>query len=161
MSDQTAPLDLYRGRVRPEWIDYNGHMNVAYYVLAFDHATDALLEHIELGAATREREQGSVFTLELHVNYLRELMEGDPIRITSQLLDWDTKRIHYIQQLYHAESDYLAATCEQILLYMDMRTRRSGEMPTAIQANLAQLLTAHRALPTPPQVGRVIGIRQR
>lgn len=161
MSDHAAPLALYQGRVQPEWIDYNGHMNVAYYVLAFDHATDALLDHIGLDAGTREREQGSVFTLELHVCYLRELLEGEPIRITTRLLDCDAKRIHYFQELYQAESDTPAATCEQILLYMDMRTRSSGRMPADIQSRLGRLLAEHRALPMPPQVGQVIGIRRR
>lgn len=153
-------LSLYHGRVLPEWIDYNGHMNVAYYVLAFDHATDCLLDHIGLDAATREREQGSVFTLELHVSYLRELLEGTPIRATAQLLDVDAKRIHYFQSLYHAEEGYLAATCEQILLYMDMNTRRSATMPTGILAGLETLLETHRKLPVPEQAGRVIAIRR-
>ncbi len=154
-------LELYRGRVLPEWIDYNGHMNVAYYVLAFDHATDRLLDHIGLDAATRDRGQGSVFTLELHVSYLRELMEGMPIRATTRLLDADAKRIHYFQSLYHAEEGYLAATCEQILLYMDMNTRRSAAMPAEILAGLEVMLQEHRQLPRPEQAGRVIGIRRR
>lgn len=154
-------LTLYHGRVLPEWIDYNGHMNVAYYVLAFDHATDCLLDHIGLDATAREREQGSVFTLELHVGYLRELMEGAPIRASVQLLDVDAKRIHYFQSLYHAEEGWVAATCEQILLYMDMNTRRSAAMPAGILAVLETLLEEHRTLPVPEQAGRVIGIRRR
>ena len=158
---EVRPLVLYHGRVRPEWIDYNGHMNVAYYVLAFDHATDALLDHIGLDAATRAREQGSVFTLELHVSYLRELMEDDPIRAEVRLLDHDEKRIHYFQELYHDGRDTLAATCEQILLYVDMDTRRSGTLPQTIRDTLAALQRRHQALPRPPQVGSVIGIRRR
>jgi acyl-CoA thioester hydrolase len=73
----------------------------------------------------------------------------------------DAKRIHYFQSLYHAEEGWLAATCEQILLYMDMNTRRSAAMPAGILAVLETLLEEHRTLPVPEQAGRVIGIRRR
>lgn len=154
-----APLSLYRGVVLPEWIDYNGHMNVAYYVLAFDHATDAVLDHIGMDAAFRQQHHSSVFTLELHVCYLQELKQGDPLRATAQLLDYDAKRIHYFQQLCHAEQGYLAATAEQILLHVDMRTRRGAPLPPTIAERLAALRAEHARLPVPPQVGRSIGMK--
>ncbi|HRZ24495.1 MAG TPA: thioesterase family protein, partial [Candidatus Contendobacter sp.] len=79
-----SPLCLYTSVALPEWIDYNGHMNVAYYVLAFDHATDAFTEYLGLGRDYQERQRCSTFVVETHVNYQRELVAGDPIRITTQ-----------------------------------------------------------------------------
>jgi acyl-CoA thioester hydrolase len=152
---------LYQGSVQPEWIDYNGHMNVAYYVLAFDHATDVLLDHIGMDGNYRSEQHGSIFTLELHVNYLQELKLSDPIRCDTQLLDYDSKRIHYFHYLYHAQENYLAATSEMIVMHMDMRARRGAAMPEFIQHRLQTLLTEHNLLPRPPQAGSVIGIRRK
>jgi len=154
-------LQLYQDTVPASWIDYNGHMNVAYYVLAFDKGTDALLDYLGMDEAYRARAQCSVFTLETHVNYLRELRLGEPFIIKTQLLDYDAKRIHYFEQMLHAEEGYLAATTELIILHMDMRERRSAPMPASVQTHLAELAESQSALPTPPQVGSVIGIRRR
>ena len=154
-----APLELYQARVLPEWIDYNGHMNVAWYVLAFDLATDAFLDYIGLTASWRDEHQASTFTGAMHVNYLGELREGDPIRITTQLLGCDDKRIHYFHHMYHAGSGTLAATNELLSLYMDMRTRRVAPIPAALRARLDSIVAAHRRLPRPEQAGHVIAIR--
>ena len=85
-----APLDVHRATVLPEWIDWNGHMNVAYYVLVFDHATDAFLDYLGMGQAYRDEQNCSAFVVETHVNYQRELVAGDPMRITTQLLGFDS-----------------------------------------------------------------------
>ena len=90
-------LRLHEGEVRPEWIDFNGHMNLAYYVLAFDHATDRFLHHIGLGEKYFRQENRSVFVLETHVVYKQELKLGDRMRFTTQLLGFDAKRIHGIR----------------------------------------------------------------
>ena len=103
---------------------------------------------------------GSCFTREIHVNYLRELSAGDPIRVTFQLLDWDAKRLHFFEEMYHADQGYLAATSEQLALHVSMTSRSTGPFPEDIQARLGELMTAHRNLPTPAQVGRVMGIRR-
>ena len=155
------PIVVYQGHVLSDWIDYNGHMNIAYYVLAFDRATDGLLDHIGLDETRRASLQSSVFTLELQVNYLRELLAGEPIRISAQLLDVDAKRIHYFLRLFHAAEGHLAATCEQMLLYVDMRSRRSAVMPQELQHSLAQTLSEHRELEWPAQAGRGMGIRRK
>jgi|TARA_Y100000310_G_scaffold94135_1_gene91750 acyl-CoA thioester hydrolase len=154
----SAPLELSRQRVLADWIDYNGHMNVAYYVLAFDRGVDELMGHVGLTPAYIEREASSTFTLEIHINYLQELHLGDPIRLAWQLLDFDAKRMHYFLRMYHADEDFLAATSEQIMLHVSLTSRRSLPFPETIQNTLAQLLAAHRDLPRPQQAGRVIGI---
>src|SRR5215469_14576417 len=85
------PYPPYRAAVAPEWIDYNGHMNVAYYVLAFDRATDLLLDHLGLGEAYRRATNRSLFVLEAHVTYARELRAGDRFEIETRLIDADRK----------------------------------------------------------------------
>ncbi len=156
-----APLALHSETVRSEWIDYNGHMNVAYYMLAFDHATDAFYDHVGLGLDYRDRTNCSTFTLEAHITYERELREGAPLRFETLLLDFDSKRIHYFHRMFHGEDGYLAATNELIAIHVDLSARRATPMPDGIRASLDRLLAVHGRLPRPPQVGRIIGIRRR
>jgi len=88
--------------VEPGWIDYNGHLNMAYYNVLFDRAVDEAYELIGIGHDYLARRRHSTFTAEVHVRYLRELHAGDPVRVTFQLLDYDAKRIYYFEQLFHA-----------------------------------------------------------
>lgn len=133
-------------------------MNLAYYVLAFDQATDAFFDHIGLGAAYLDANNCSTFTLEAHVTYDRELMKGDPMRFETQLLDHDAKRLHYMHMMYHAEEGYLASTNELISLHVDMTQRRSSPIPKSVAERLDDLAAVHSQLPRPPQAGRVISL---
>src|SRR5690606_30721500 len=105
MSDvkAAAGLALHTEAVRPEWIDYNGHMNVGYYVLAFDHATDALLDHVGLGADYRQKTGGSAFVVEAHVTYQQEVTEGTPLAFKTLVLGTDPKRIHLFHTMLKAD----------------------------------------------------------
>jgi acyl-CoA thioester hydrolase len=156
-----APLDLHRETVRREWIDYNGHMNVAYYVLAFDHATDVWFEHLELGEAYRKRTGCSIFALELHVLYMAELREGDPLRITTQLLGHDDKRLHFFHRMYHAESGTLSASLEIMGLNVEMAARKARPFPADARPRIEAVAAAHAALPRPPEAGRTIGLKRK
>lgn len=156
-----GPLALHRETVRPEWIDYNGHMNVAYYVLAFDHATDAFLDHVGLGLAYRQASNRSVFVLEAHVTYERELHEGDQLAVRTMVLGADDKRLHLFHEMVHGEAGWLAATNEMMILHVDLAARRSAPFPDEIAARLAGLAGEHADLPRPPQVGRAIGLHRR
>ena len=156
-----APLELHRETVRPEWIDYNGHMNVAFYVLAFDHASDAFLDYIGLDEAHRRATGGSTFVVETHVTYQREMHEGDSMRFATQLLDYDAKRLRFIHHMYHADEGYLAATSEWLGLYVDLNSRKVAEMPAGVQARLAEIHAAHSALDTPAEAGRAIALKPR
>ena len=98
-----APFVSSLMRVEPQWIDYNGHLNVAYYNVLFDRAVDEVYELIGLGPAYLERHKHSTMVAEAHVRYLRELHQDDPVRVTVQLLDYDAKRIHLFEQLKHAD----------------------------------------------------------
>lgn len=153
-----APCET-RLEIVPEWTDQNGHMNVAYYVLAFDRATDTLYDALGIGWSYLEREQRSAFTLSMNVDYLGEVFAGDRVRIVSRLLDFDHKRIHYFHEMHHATKAHVAATNEILAMHINMATRRSEPFPPAIQARLATMKSEHAAIPLPAQVGRKLGIR--
>jgi acyl-CoA thioester hydrolase len=145
-------------RVEAAWIDYNGHMNMAYYHLVFDQALDVVFDDLGIGAAYVRTGQGSCFTVEVHVAYVQELKLDDPMRVTYQLLDWDDKRMHFFAEMYHAQEGYLAATSEQLSLHVDMQTRKAGPFPAAAQRQIGALMAAQRTLPWPTQVGHVMRI---
>lgn len=156
-----GPFDEFRAVVRPEWIDDNAHLNMGYYVVVFDQATDAFLAHIGLGPADRARMGVTTFTLESHVCYLRELREGARLRFTTRLLGYDPKRIHYAHEMYHAEEGYLAATNELMSLHVSQATRRAAPMADEVLDRLQAVMRAHEPLPVPAQVGRQIGLDRR
>jgi acyl-CoA thioester hydrolase len=153
--------ELYGGRVESSWIDYNGHLNVAYYHLAFDRGTDHFLRRIGLGEEYVQREQGSMFALEDHLIYAKELREGEPFRVTLQLLGFDEKRLHYFLRMIHGEKGFLAATCEHLSIFVDMRARRSAPMPLHVKEALERLDMEHRNLPRPEEAGRPMGIARK
>jgi acyl-CoA thioester hydrolase len=151
------PLIIYRETVRPEWIDYNDHMNVAYYVLAFDWAVDAFFDYIGLDEAYRKRHGATTFAAECHVTYRREVRAGDPLRFTARLIDYDAKRLRYLMEMYHDREGYLAATCEWLSLHVDLASRRVAPMAAELAERLAALHAAQRHQPPPPEAGRAIG----
>ncbi len=136
-------------------------MNVGYYGVVFDFATDAWLDHLGIGKAAKDRLGIATFTLEAHFTYQREVLEGEALRFTTQLLAFDEKRIHYIHQMLHAEDGFVAATNELMSLHVSQTTRRAAPMAPEIQERLQRIQEAHRSLPTPPQAGRHIGLTQK
>src|SRR2546421_4606638 len=161
MTDLPAPFDRYRDRVRPEWIDGNGHMNVGYYLVVFDYATDEFLAWVGLDGRHRQEHRVTTFCLEAHVTYHREVRSGAPLRFTTLLLGHDAKRIHYFHAMYHATEGYLASTNELMSLHVDLGTRRGAPMAPEITARLAAIQAAHDKIERPPQAGRRIGLGQR
>lgn len=159
--DLSAPFDQHRATVQKEWIDWNGHMNVGYYVVAFDKATDTLCNQFGCGWEYTREKIGMTFVLEAHVTYDQEVKEGDPLRITSQILDHDAKRLHYIHAMYHASEGYLAATNELMLMNIDYASRRSAPWPDFAMERIDKLAAAHKTLPVPKQAGRLIGIKKK
>lgn len=153
----SGALTETRLQVEPDWVDYNGHMNLAFYVLAFDRATDHFYDQLGIGIAYRERMGSSMFTLGINVDYLREVFAGDALRITTQLLDCDAKRMRYFHRMFPAGGDQLVATNECLAVHVDMDTRRSAPFPDETRARIEGLLAAQRGLPPPPGAGRVLG----
>jgi acyl-CoA thioester hydrolase len=160
-ADIATPLDRYRDVVRPDWIDHNGHMNVGYYLVVFDFATDEFMAWVGLDAAHRRMARITTFCLEAHVTYQREVRAGDPLRFTTRLLAHDAKRLHYVHEMYHAREGYLAATNELLSLHVSAQTRRGVPMAPHVLAHLARIQAAHDRLPRPPHVGRRMGLDAR
>jgi acyl-CoA thioester hydrolase len=161
MSDHLAvpaPFVSSLMRVEPQWIDYNGHLNMAYYNVLFDRAVDETYEILGIGLDYLKRTNHSTFTAEVHLRYLRELREGDPVRVEFQLLDYDAKRIHYFETLRHAEQSWVSATSENMTLHVDMGAKKVAPFPDDILKRLAAMKAAHAHLPIPDGVGRRIAM---
>lgn len=155
------PLVSAEGHVLDEWLDHNGHMNVAYYLLIFDRATDRFLAMLGKNAEYIRRTQCSTFALEMHLTYDRELLPRSPYVVRTRLVDHDHKRVHLLHCMHHAEDGWLAATNESITMHIDMRARRSAPFPPEITTRLDALAAAHAGLPPDDHIGRRVGIRRR
>ncbi|MFP6640970.1 MAG: thioesterase family protein [Myxococcota bacterium] len=151
-------FDEYRDVVRPEWIDYNGHLNVGYYALVFDYSTDAFLDALGLDAPGRERMCVTTFTLESHFTYQREVIEGEQLEFTTQLLGFDQKRIHYFHTMIRESGGEISATNELMSLHVSTETRRTAPFHPEVRDRLQEFMDRHSALPRPPEVGQVIGL---
>ena len=147
-------------KVHKDWIDYNGHMNMAYYNVVFDKGVDHVFDTLDAGAGYTRATNGSFFAMEVHVTYAEEVMLDDPLRVSVQLLDANDKCLHLFMQMFHAEKGYLAATLEQMSLHVNLEERKAAPLPENIQSNIRKLRESHGNLPIPPQVGQVIGIRR-
>jgi acyl-CoA thioester hydrolase len=152
----SAPFVSTLMRVEPAWIDYNGHLNVAYYNVLFDRAVDEIYEPLGLGPDYLKAHKHSTMVVESHVRYLRELRVDDPVRITIQLLGYDAKRIHLFEELRHATDGFLSATCETMTLHIDMTARKTAPFPENVMKALAAMKAVHRHLPVPEGAGRGI-----
>ncbi len=148
--------------VKPEWIDYNGHMNMGYYLVAFDQiATDSFYDHLGIGVEHKQAIGKSTFSLAANIDFVGELMEGDPMRFTTQLIDFDHKRLHFMHCLYHAEDGYLSATNENLGMYIDMNTRRSTSFSEEQMQRFQQELDRGQQHAQDERVGRTLGIRRK
>jgi acyl-CoA thioester hydrolase len=156
-----APFVSSVMRIEPQWIDYNGHLNMAHYNVLFDRAVDETYELIGVGADYVASRAHSVYTAEVHVRYLRELHAGDPVRVTFQLLDYDAKRLHYFEQLFHAEDGWVSATSENLSLHVDMAAKKTAAFPAQVTSRLAEMKASHSRLPVPEAAGRRIGMAAR
>ncbi len=146
--------------VRGDWIDYNGHMNVAYYVLAFDLAIDVLWARLGITDDYIRNTQGSTFAVESHVTYQQELKEGEPYVVTMQLLAYDEKRIHHFQRMYHRDRGYLAATAEWMSLHVDLGARKVTAWPPSVLDALAVLAREQSDGPLPEEAGKRMQIKK-
>lgn len=160
MTPLPAPFVSLQTEVKPEWIDFNGHFNAGYYMVVFDDAVGPWMEFIGLTAEHRAEHEVTTFSVEGHITYDRELSEGAPIEVRTQLLAWSPKAVHAIHLMYHRDEGWLAATNELMSLHISNATRRSAPMTESVQRRLAEVEAAHSTLPVPPQVGRLIGIRR-
>lgn len=155
-----APLSLLSIEVPEAWVDYNGHMNDAAYAIPFSDSVDALMQHLGVDAAYREREGFTLYTLESHIRYLREAHQGERLAVDLQLLDFDAKRLHLFLRLVDTDGD-VRATAEQMLIGIDSNGGRAAPFPDAVAEAIEGLAAEQRDLPVPEDAGRRIGIRRR
>ncbi|PHP67561.1 thioesterase [Zhengella mangrovi] len=146
--------------VEPAWIDYNGHMNMAYYNVLFDRCADEAFAEFGV-SADYVRDRGmSVFTAEIHVCYVRELHEGDKVTVSFQMLDHDDKRIRVYQEIRH-EDGWLAATGEALSLHVDMSGPKVTPFPDDVKEKVQAMQARHATLPMPERAGRSIAIKRK
>ncbi|MBP0456342.1 thioesterase family protein [Streptomyces montanisoli] len=157
----TERLPLFRATVRPEWIDYNGHMSEAFYVLAFGHATDAMMIETGLGPGYREQSNCSLYTAEAHVRYLREVAEGSQLAIRTRVLGVDAKKVRFAHEMRVRPADGSGAdagdgapvaTIELLGIHVDQEAGHAAPLPDAVRERFDALTEA------PPEwAGRAIG----
>lgn len=151
-----SEIPEHHERVQEAWIDYNGHMNVAYYVLVFDHATDGLLEYLSLGESYRDREEKSFFVVESHITYDNEVKKDDLLVVKSRLLGYDAKRLHIFHEMFGVDGETICATNEIMALHIDMKRRKAVEIETEFAAGLAKVNAQSMKDGMPVRSGRAI-----
>lgn len=154
-------LTTYQTEVLPEWVDYNQHLRDAFYLLIFSYATDSLMDHLGLDEAGRLSTGHTLYTLECHLNYLNEVRLGAQVEVRTQILAYDQKRLHIHHSLHLAGVDAALAESEQMLMNIDVNTGRSAVFADAVQTRIDTLAAAHKDLPAPVYIGRVIGLPKR
>jgi acyl-CoA thioester hydrolase len=145
-------------QIEPQWIDYNGHLNMAYYNVMFDRAIDELWLKLGIGPGYMKERNGSTFTAECHVRYLREIHLGDPVQVSILLLAADEKRLHTFEELRHATEGWLSATSENMTIHIDMTARKTAPFPPDICARIEAVTSAHRSVARPEGIGRKIAM---
>ena len=153
-----APFTGHSAIVCPEWIDENGHMNLAHYVTVFDGATDLLWAAIGLGEEYRQRTGHGTFAVETHILYRAELLLGDKVRIASQILGADAKRLHVAHEMRRADNGLIVAQQEIMLLHVNLETRNVVPFLTDSAATTTAAAQSHAGLPRPEWVGRRIAM---
>jgi len=156
----TAPFRSSIMTVRPEWIDYNGHLNMAYYNVLFDHCADEVYERLGFGPDYHKTTGNTTYVAEFHLAYVRELHVNDPVTVTFQLIDFDEKRFHAYQEIWHQDG-WLAATGEALTLHVDQSGPKVAPMPEDVLKKVRSLAEEHASLPRPSRVGASIGIRRK
>jgi carnitine 3-dehydrogenase len=153
-----APLALHEATVPAEWVDYNGHMSEWCYLLLVGDAADAFFRFIGIDEAYRA-DGHSLYTAETHLHHLRESALGNRLTVPLQLLDVGPKSLHLFHTVHNHATGEDAATAEQLLVHVDMAAGRVIPMPGDLRERLEEIRLAHAALPVPPAVGHVMGIR--
>ncbi len=156
------PLSLYQTDIKKEWLDYNDHLNVANYVLIFDEAGVALFDHLGMGEAYSMETGGSWVVLENHVTYDLELVLGDKVKVTTQIIDYDAKRLHLYHEIHKlgGEVEGPSSTCEQMTMFFDLNARRAAAFPEHVMENITRIANQQKTLPKPANIGRTIGIKR-
>ena len=154
-------LTLHRAVVQPGWVDYNNHLNDGYYTVIFSDATTALMAHIGLGPEERAATNHTIFTVEMHTNYLLEVKGGTEVRIDTQFLGHDAKRLHIFHTMHRGDETEIVATNEQMLLSIDMSGPKAAPFQPNVLAKVEAIWQSHNGLPRHKNAGRSIGLPQK
>ena len=158
--NELSPV-IYSTEIKPEWLDYNEHMNVAYYVLVFDLAGESLALSLGLGEEVAKTTGISWMVLENHITHDQEVSLGQEVEVRMQLVDHDHKRMHlYFEMYLKGRNGYLASTLEQMVMCVDLNERRSASFPDEVMANINCLAQQQSHLARPDNICRKIGIRK-
>ena len=158
--DISKPIETSRQNVPAEWCDINGHMNVAYYALAFENAGFEAQEIIGLGETYLEKEHCSLFSLKNSYTFHQEVGEGDTLRITYRVLDCSPKLLHVLLEMHHADEGFLSCHTEQLVAHVNMDTRRTAPLPPSKLEMLEEMKSAVSGLALPRGIGEPIGIKR-
>lgn len=158
MTNFKAPFVSSEMVVDPSWTDYNGHLNMAYYHVLLDRASDEFWLQLGLGPQFIEKTSRSTFAAECHIRYLRELRAGDPVRTTIFLLATDEKRLHTFRHLCHALEGWLAAASENMSLHVDLNSRKVVPFSEELRIQHRRVLEEHQRAGIPEGVGRRISM---
>ena len=159
MPASLEPLRLYEAPVQADWIDYNGHMNETYYLLIASKATDELIDFIGMDAAFRHKNERTIYTLETHIRYLKEVGQGELVVVETQILALDSKRFRLFHNLRHGPGGDLLCTIEMMMLHIDTSGPKAAPFEPGPKANLDEIFATHKQMPMPSKAGRGIGMK--
>jgi acyl-CoA thioester hydrolase len=152
-------LTTYKTPILQDWVDYNGHLRDAFYLLIFSYATDAFMDRMGLASDDRAASGNSLFTLEAHINYLHEVKLGEDVEVRTHIVAHDLKRVQLYHSLYKAGGDVELAASDQMLLHVDLAAGpKSAPFSEQSLEALRMLTEAQQDQPTPTYVGRAIGL---
>ncbi|WP_095050252.1 MULTISPECIES: thioesterase family protein [unclassified Pseudomonas] len=151
-------LTTYQTTIIPDWVDYNGHLRDAFYLLIFSYATDTLMDRLGMDSNNREASGNSLFTLELHLNYLHEVKLDTEVEVRTQIIAHDSKRLHLYHSLHKVGDEQELAGNEQMLLHVDLAGPRSATFSADTLSRLQSIVAEQKDLPAPAYIGRVIAL---
>jgi len=118
---------LANKKIIKDWIDYNGHMNLSYYILVFDMGAEVILSKFEMGEHSAKNTKKSTMVVETRTNYLKEVKENEEVIISLSYFDHDKKRLHYKLEMHEKSTNNLSASTEVLALYMNLNERKVSE----------------------------------
>ncbi len=155
------PLLLHEDKVRAEWVDEYGHMNLAYYVAVCDWGTYKFWELVNEGRSLAHRGGMEYAIVETHVNYLQEVHLNDALIVETQLLGFDDKRFNLYHTLRHADQNFISAGNEVMGLGFNLNTRRIQPFVDHVQTRLTEIFAGQKNIPKPTHAGRAIALPKR
>ena len=156
-----TPIILSEKRVLKDWIDYNGHMNVAFYTLAFDNSLDEFLENtLGIGETHASHNQQGPFVLQAHYHYLNEMSLDEKFNVRLLVVDCDEKRMHLCLDIFSVKQKKIIAVSETVLINVNLAIRRTEKYPTWALKRLVDLKNTHANSNFPSVLGKSIGLKK-